>query len=229
MSDTETIPKEYMLFLKNIRKREGGELHRNRNETDITTGAGIYRGKHPHEDIFKYIDSVAQSIGIQRPSKDWTDSEIKEVDALLNPSELDKLSYQFYKKYLSGAMLHLFPGEDLVKTMADLYTNSPKGAWKAVQYMIKIAYNRGYLDISEKDISVIDGLPGRKTKIGMDAISTLKDGYLEACRAYMIFGMTLYYIDISLDEMDVNIPGVDKHLKYLKGWTHNRMLKTLIE
>lgn len=221
------VPSEYIVFLNNIREDEGGELHRNSNESDITTGSGIYRGKHKDAEIFKYVDEVASSLSINTPSSTWSKAEITKVNDKLKINELNYYAYLFYKDYLSGAMLHMFPSDDLISAMGNLYTNTPKGAWSATQYMIKIANDRKLINLPANQISSVDGLPGRKTKIGLDAVGELNKDRLETCRAYLIFGMTLYYIDIATDDMDTSLPGVDKHLRYLKGWTHNRMLNLL--
>ena len=195
-------------IIEYLAKAEGDMLHRNKGEGDITSAYGIYRVAHPDANIFKYYDSVAESISIYERSNEWTTAEIAKIDEYTDKEKVRELAEDFYSNYLSGAHLEQFPkGCRLI--MYSAYVNSPKLAWKAVQMSIRNMVNSKETFMNIQDVSIVDGAYGNKTRI---ALSNIKDVvyplYLETL---IISNMKTLYIRLANNNQD-------KYFKYLVGW-----------
>ena len=201
--------------LEYLAKAEGTDIVYLQNEKDITAPYGIYRHAHPDAEIFKFIDSVARSIGIEHKSNQWDIGKVKRVNTALvgMQDEIDKLVSEFYEEYLKPAHLELFPPLCRV-AMFSMYTNSPKNAWKSVQQSL-IDVDKNNLGNND-DLSIVDGSFGRKTERGIiDVVQSLnKQGHLYF-ETLMLSNMKTLYIRLAMSNPD-------KYLKYLKGWD-NRM------
>ena len=211
------IPEQYKKLLDNLKEAEGGDLHRNSNELDVTNGWGVYRGKglgRNFKPLWDHIESVAVEISSE-PSNQWSKNECELIDNLLDKEIEEKLSYLFYKDYFKNAHLDLFH-KDLVILMSNLYTNSPEGAWMSVQEGLRDIVNDGILPIPMNDMSIVDGDYGRKTRdalIKFKEIADRKDVII--LKKSILLAMKSYYIDLS-------VGNPDKFLRYLNGWD-NRM------
>ena len=206
-------------LLRYLAIAEGTELHYNKGEVDITAPYGIYRKPFPNAKIFKYVDSVAKSLGIEAESKDWTKEEVHLVDKALDMEKINELAMEFYKGYTRGARLDMLPEEAQV-AMFSLYTNSPKLAWKSVQSALNKFVQNGWLDYK---IQAVDGAYGSTTKKGLEALDKIarsNSGYGYIFESYMLLEMSQQYAKLA-----VNNP--DKYLKYLNGW--NNRVEALAE
>ena len=196
-------------LMKYLGKAEGTTLHYNTSESDITTAYGIYRVAHPDAEIFKYIDRVADNIGITTKSKDWTTAEIDSIGIVLDDKNVLKLAEEFYTKFTLKAKLNEFPKEAQV-AMFSMYTNSPKLAWKATQSAINKFESNELIDYKQQ---LVDGYPGETTYDGLELCTAANNGSL--FEAYMLLEMNRQY-----GKLAVSNP--DKYLQYLNGW-NNRM------
>jgi len=212
-----TIPKQYLVLLDNLKTTEGGYLHHNEKEIDITNGWGIYRGTGLGKDfkpLWDYIDSVAKQV-TSKPSPQWTLAELQAIDKLLDKNIELNLTYTFYKEYFKDARLHLFPSR-LVILMSNLYTNSPKGAWMSIQEGLRDLVADKILLVDIKDLSIVDGNFGDKTEKALNLFLSIADRKDEIIfKKSVLLAMKSYYIDLS-------ISNPTKFLGNLNGWD-NRM------
>lgn len=211
------IPENYKIILDNLLHAEGGSLHRNKKELDVTNRYGIYRGSGRGKNfslLWDYVDEVAKKV-TSKPSKDWTQDEIIEINSLLDDNIIREHSYIFYTDYFRGAHLDLFPKE-LCVLIANLYTNSPKGTWLSIQEALRDLKRDEILDIEWKDLSSVDGFFGKKTR---DALILFKEDADRKDKLLfkksILLAMKSYYIDIAVGRPD-------KFLGFLNGWD-NRM------
>lgn len=203
--------------LEYILEVEGDYIHRNTTEADITSPGGIYRKEHPDAAIFEYIDTVANSIGIDAPSTDWTDEDISNVNRAIDIDTIKTYLDIFYKEYLSGMHLELFPKE-LELFLFNIYTNSKIGTWKSIQRTLIHFQNLGILDINKKELSIVDGYYGSKTKNAIERIDFSSDNITNLFMVETLSNMRRYYADLV-------VSNPDKYLIYLKGW-NNRLDNT---
>ena len=89
-------------FLKYLAKAESTEIHRNSTESDITSPYGIYREQHPTASIFKYIDHVANSNGITKPSASWSSSDIAKVNTNIDMNKINEYATEFYNDFITS-------------------------------------------------------------------------------------------------------------------------------
>jgi len=211
------IPEAYNTFLDNIKHAEGGHIHYNVGEEDITTGYGIYKVGHESAIVFEYITMLANSLNIDTNSKHWNKEEIDRVNEILDPEVERYLTYLFYGKYLSGAYLYLFR-PDMVMVMVNLYTNSPKGAWMSVQEALRDLQEDGILKLNLSELSTVDGQYGSKTNNALNMFNNIKtETEYEKTLLDLIFrksvllAMKSYYTDLVSAKPS-------KFLKFAKGW-----------
>lgn len=209
------IPTNYDVFLDHVKESEGGYIHRNKKESDITNSYGIYRGRPAGAamtDLWDYIEDVGSSITTS-PTNQWSGATIATVEALLDDKVEKYLSYKFYEKYLKGARLELFPRE-LVLIMSNLYTNSPKGAWMSVQEALRDISKDGILPIPLSDLSIVDGDFGNKTRdslLEFMRIADWKDKII--FRKAILLAMKTYYSNLIASN-------ADKFLINIRGWNN---------
>lgn len=212
-----TIPNNYSKLLDNLLDVEGGRLHKNSTEVDITNRYGIYRGSkagRAFKPLWDYVDAEAKKV-TSLPSNKWTDELSLKVNAVLDPNRVRYLSYLFYKKYFAGAHLDLFHS-DLVILMANLYTNSPRGAWMSVQEALRDIQRDGILHVPFKKLSGVDGDFGDKTRNALlEFLKTADRKDIIIFKKSILLSMKSYYIDLA-------VGNPDKYLIYLNGWD-NRM------
>jgi hypothetical protein len=205
-----SIPENYSIVLNNLKEAEGGLLHRNLKESDITNSYGIYKYKHPNAIVFGYIDKVAKEITNEKSNR-WDDDLIKEIDNMLNKSMERYFSYLFYKEYLEDLHIDLFHPFNVI-TMVNLYANSPLGTWLSIQEGIWDMYRYGLLKTDKRDISSVDGKYGLKTKNCLLEIKNNEDiKYQIIFNQSILLAMKGYYSDL------IN-RNPDKYLTYIKGW-----------
>ena len=206
-------------LLEYLAKAEGTELHYNEGEVDITAPYGIYRKPYPNANIFKYIDGVARSLGIEVPSREWTEEEVLLIDNALDMQKINELAMEFYIGYAKGARLDMLPAESQV-AMFSLYTNSPKLAWKAVQSALNKFVKNGWLEFR---LQAVDGAYGKSTEEGLQELLKIAEsnsGYGYIFEAYMLLEMSQEYAKLA-------VSNPDKYLKYLNGW--NNRVEALAE
>lgn len=215
------IPKQYEVILDDLKKAEGGYLHYNSKEVDITTGYGIYKAKHPGALVFKYIESLATDIN-SNPTNTWKDqATLKKIDNRINPEVERYLSYLFYKDFLAGARIELFDPSNVI-LVTNLYTNSPKGCWMSIQEGLRDMQKDGILKIPLDKLSGVDGLFGDVTRKALIAFSEIvteteyeKVLINKLFRKSVLLAMKTYYTKLIAGDPS-------KHLINAKGWD-NRM------
>lgn len=118
-------------FIGLIYKLEGGKLHFNKTEKDITSKAGIYKYAHPSCEIFKYYDEVAKSLNINKTSTEWSKEDLKIIDSKIDLAKDIEYSVIFYKDFFKKTII------DELNSMSylygSIYLNSPKLANRALQ------------------------------------------------------------------------------------------------
>jgi len=202
--------KDIKEVVKYIGEVESKLVHRNEGEEDITCPYGIYL--KPNSRMYQYIVELAESLDIDKDTKEWNNDDIKIVNSLVEKSAygVQQLAEGFYRDFLKDAHMELFPKECQV-AMYSMYTNSPKNAWKAVQEALlemSVIFN------FPSNLSSIDGSYGEKTKNGLDFITSLEsEGYHFETR--MLSNMKSIYIKLWKSNPD-------KYGRYLSGWD-NRM------
>ena len=201
-------------LLTYLYEAEGGKVHYNKGEVDITSPGGIYRKSHPNARIFVYIDSVAKNIGITSPSKLWGKKTLRMVNRQLDMDRVDILLSRFYNEFLESAHLEEFPTEATVM-MYSLYINSPKRAWKAVQQAIRDMVQSRVIISDLSATSTVDGVYGRKTANMLALIDADEVG--GEFKMYIASAMKTQYIKLALARPK-------KFMRYLKGWD-NRVNK----
>lgn len=205
-------------LLDYLGEAEGTHLHYNSTEKDITTPYGIYRVSHPDAEVFTYIDKVAKSIGITKPSSKWNSVEVKKVDNAIDRGKLNELIYKFYEDFLVKIHLNTFDEEAKLAAFS-MYVNSPKLMWKSVQSTINKFVTNKWIDYK---IQTVDGGYGNDTKNGLFKVNEACDSnplFGVIFEAYMVSHMQLEYAKLVADNPD-------KYLKYLIGW-NNRVTKFL--
>ena len=201
------------LLLDYLAKAEGTVLHHLRGEKDVTSPYGIYRYVHPNEEIFKYIDSIANSNGIYGPSKEWTQEDIDVINEHLDPVMTRKLANIFYNNYIKNTPYNMLPYECKLSFFS-MYTNSKTKAIKSIQQSIIDMNKTGSMKFEH--MSIVDGYPGAKTNACVEKITKQHDVYLNYYfETLMISNMKDEYIELTL-------ANPERYMKFLNGWK-NRM------
>jgi len=205
------------VILDYLREAEGSQIHYNNGEDDITAPYGIYRVAHPDAKIFKVIDGIARWAGILYDSSEWTTNVINRINGYIKnnvvmQAEVYEAVEEFYKDYLKGAHLDMFTDECKIAMMS-MYTNSNKGAWKAVQGALITLVKNDKLQVKMEDLSTVDGYYGSKTAKALSKVD-VDPLYFEAL---MLLGMLDYYVELWYKNPS-------KYGKYLRGWKE-RMVK----
>lgn len=208
------MEKQYEKLLDSLYGFEGGKLHYNGKEKDITNGYGIYRFQQPKAALWTYIDSLAKGI-TTLPSSKWTKDIVDKVNAKIDKTKERELTYQFYKSFFANTHLELFH-EDLVILMVNLYTNSPTGAIESIQEALNDCYEYGIFKVTKEEVPEVVGQFGPKTQ---SAIKKFCDNADE--KDIIIFKncallyMKSYYGELAVDKSSTMLVN-------LKGW-NNRM------
>lgn len=212
--------KQIDLVLDMVKEAEGGKLHRNKSELDITTGYGIYKHVYPNEQIFKYIDEVAKSLNITKDSKDWNQDDLEEIQYNMDKEKEFEYTKEFYSSYFK-IDLSILPN-NLALAYCSIYVNSNKIANIALQKSVNFLisnYCKNFKKLST------DGVLGKESKKTIEEVfkfvklqsDQMDDvwflSFINFCQAE--------YVNIATDGGKE-----DKHLQYLKGWI-NRCINLL--
>ena len=210
MNDTK-IPATYDRLLENLKRLEGGVIHHNRGEIDITTGYGVYRGEQPYANVFDYIVEVSQSLGITKHSRMWTPNEIDRVNAAIDP-EIDKYNhYIFYRNYFKRVELDI--AHPLVfDTIVSLYTNGQKLYTLSLQKALNDLVRIHKLDIVYPTLKE-DGLMGEKTLTNFRIVSQLGTEINRELKYLLLLHAKTYYITLAT-------MSPTKYGQYLRGWNN---------
>lgn len=215
----------YLKLVEKLYVVEGGKIHKNKNEKDITSSCGIYRYAHPNADVFKYIDQIAIAVGITKPSTQWTSTELELVNKHIDKDLELSYSVDFYKTYFK--VLDLDKLHDImIWPFANIYTNSNKIANKAMQTScnLMMRYNPKLFNPNNLKELVVDGIIGNGSREVIYTISSvlafLPDGdvYAVLWKMFFINACKSEYILLSTNE--VSSTGTDKDIIYLKGWSN---------
>lgn len=208
------MEKQYEKLLDSLYGFEGGRLHYNAKEKDITNAYGIYRHIQPKAALWKYIDSLAVGI-TTKPSNQWDKTIIDAVNAKIDKSKERELSYQFYKDFFSGAHLELFH-EDLIILVINLFTNSPLGCIESIQEALNDCYEYGIFKIAKEEVPEVIGKFGPKTQSAVKKFCSLADDKdIIIFKNCALLYMKTYYAELAVDKTATMLPN-------LKGW-NNRM------
>lgn len=201
-----SIPRAYRSALDLLKRQEGGILHRNSNENDITNGYGIYRYAHPEAVVFNYIVQIANSLGITSPSSSWTREQINNIQSRMDPKHDLYYSYLFYKDFYKSIDLSNFHNV-MIPVVVSLYANSPKICVKSLQ----MGYNKLVKDgLVNGNALTEDGVNGPGT---MGALKVFVD-WDEGARA-----LKMKTLDSAIENYTkLANSSPDKYMRYLKGW-----------
>lgn len=204
----------YKKLLDSIYDVEGGRLHRNPKEKDITNAYGIYRFQQPKAAIWTYIDSIAKTI-TTKPSSLWDDKTIEAIDAKIDKVKERELSYEFYKEFFVGAYLELFH-PDLVIMVANCYVNTPLGTIKAIQEALNDCYKYGIFKVDKKEVPPVLGKFGPQTRTAVTTFSKNADWKdIIIFKNCALLYMKSYYAELVIGNTITMLPN-------LRGW-NNRM------
>lgn len=205
-----TIPESYRVLLHKIREQEGGRLHYNRTESDITTGYGIYKAKHPRALIFKYIEEIAEQNRITTDTTKWNSSIILDkINELIVPSMEVWLSYLFYKEFYK--QLHLDQLHPiLVDPFVSIYTNGVRLFVISLQRAINKIYQNYNIDPTFS-VTSVDGYMGPVTLKWYINISKQNEVIIKEFKNLFLLYAKSYYINLACKKPN-------KYLVYLKGW-----------
>lgn len=207
-----SIPDNFKSALKLLRKQEGGYLHRNKTEADITNGYGIYKYAHPTAELWKYIIDLGLNHGIGADTASWNRESIAKVNSKIDPNYDLYLSYLFYKdyfKYLSPTRFHGV----LLPYLISIYANSPVICVKSLKLAINACIDRGYTrGTKNTEDSKVDS-------ILLANLDYIRDNVPE----HVVRQIKTILLDITKQQytkLANNNPA--KFGMYLKGW-HNRV------
>lgn len=199
-------------ILNHLYKVEGGSLHRNPTETDVTSPRGLYKAKDSKSKIWDYYNSIAASLGITSNSKSWS---AKQIVAINNKADADIiLNYEreYYITYFKGLPIDITVlNPKLAVLITSLYANSPQGCIISLQEALIYLNKAGIISIPADKLSAPDGVVGNDTKYSMQAIINLDSKDIMIFSLLIIGRMQEYYINIATDKPD-------KYLEYLNGW-----------
>ncbi len=201
---------------------EGTVIHFNKKESDITSMFGIYKVSHPGAHIFSKINSLARLLGIKKTSNNWNKEDLNKINTFIKEShsldlEFYNLAASFYEDYLKGARLNMFH-KDCKVAMYSMYVNSPRLAWKSVQFAINCMNSNELINHYKLKE---DGRPGRKTKSGLKKALRVcnENPFLGLLfESDMLMGMACNYsilIKKNPNKYIVNSTGWDNRLKDL--------------
>lgn len=227
------VPEDMKKILEELRVQESGanlstsKIHRNPSELDITTRYGIYRYANPKAEVFTYIDSVAKSLGITKPSNQWTTTDFTLIQNKIDFNTELYYTYLFIKTYFSiplktGERLYInldkFDSETK-KAVISLGWNSLKLCVKCLQSTINEFFINNYIPgYNKNNIISCDGVYGPGTdkvlNIVLDYINNQPNKEL-SIRFFHRFlnNAKTYYIRLALGNQN-------KLLQYLNGWNN---------
>ena len=217
------MEKQFEVLLKHIYTLEGGKLHRNSNELDVTNAYGIYRYQHPKDPLWIYIDEIANTV-TRAPSTAWTKKDIDAINSKIDKEKELVLSYNFYKKYLNLLDITRYP-EDLVVSVVTCFVNTQTGTFKAVQEALNDCYKYKLFTFTPTkmqpngDLLLADGDFGGNSKGALSAfvnnpnvtdkeIRRLQNIIFKNC---MLLYMKTHYANLT-------IANTGKFIGVLKGW-----------
>lgn len=210
------------MFLRELKELEGGKLHRNKTEDDVTTGYGIYFKGNEKSSIYKYVSNVGQTLGFDKVTANWTQDQIAKVNAKLDPKEELKATKEFYSAYfksLDMENIHRY----VVINICSIFVNSRKMGVRVLQKSyneivdLLIKY-RGY-DANQFPKVDEDGLIGPKTRDAVKKLSsTIKD---EDAMCWNSISAV-----ITCQEYRQLVENKPENKIYLKGWM-NRVLENM--
>lgn len=198
-------------ILLKIKELEGGVLHKNAKEKDITTGYGIYKSVHPDEPIFEYIEKVAKDIGIDKPSPEYTKEDCAKIEKAMDEEEEIRLTDIFYTKYFGTNMDFLLPKLQLIYKLT--FINSVKIANESLQELVNYCIDN--LE-SCKDVPrlKVDGILGSASRAAIKQVQDIVKDDRDLTEFFFIIAVGEY-----IELVDRNR---DKYGLYLKGW-YNRL------
>lgn len=212
MANIGTIPSNFQAILNMLKKQEGGRLHRNPGEKDITNGYGIYKYVHPNADIWTYYNKLAVAVGITEPSYNWSDINLKVVQANVDPAEELWLSYLFYKDYYAPICLEQCD-EIITPAIASIYANGSKLCIRSMQGALCKLYRDYVKDASFPSDFAIDGSFGPATKAWFLKVSTLDKRLIQEFKRQFLSHCKYEYQRLAESNPE-------KFGKFLKGWNN---------
>ena len=199
-------------ILNHLYKVEGGALHRNPTEADVTSPRGLYKSQDSKSKIWEYYNSVAASLGITTNSKGWSAKQIVAINSKADANLILNYEREYYISYFKGLPIDITVLNPMLAVLiSSLYANSPQGCIISLQEALIYLNKAGIISIPADKLSAPDGVVGNNTKYSMQAITNLDAKDLMIFSLLIIGRMQEYYINIA-----VETPG--KYLVYLNGW-----------
>ena len=214
------MSKQLDLILDNLKEAEGGKLHRNSKELNITNAYGIYRHFHPKAKIWEYIDKVALNV-TRAPSDKWDDNMINKINLLIDPVIERELSKEFYSLYFKRLPTDLI-NTDTILVIANCFTNTQTGTLEAIQEGLNDCYKYGLFKFTpakprkDNNVLTVDGDFGTESKRALEAFMSVSDRKDRLIfRSCMLLWMKSNYIKLAVNNQTGMLPN-------LRGWD-NRM------
>nr|DAN33019.1 MAG TPA: hypothetical protein [Caudoviricetes sp.] len=213
-----TVPASYQTILADLRKVEGGVLHYNSNEKDITNGYGIYKGMHAQAEIFQLYDEAARALGITGPSAGWRDTRtLGKIQEYVNKNlaaEEYWLSYVFYQNYFRNLSLERYHPV-IASIMVSLYTNGTKLAGTSFQRAINVIHNKHNIATAVTE----DGILGPGSVGAIIDICNASEAIITEFKYLILLFAKSYYATLVANNSAA-------YLQYLRGWDNR--VNTLI-
>ena len=202
------VPENFNYILDLLKENEGGYLHRNSSETDVTTGYGIYREKHPKAQIWAYIDGLARSLGITQPSSTWSKIQRDSINHIINPEMERYYSYLFYKDFYKNTGL-----EDAHPLVAPVVISIYANGNKLYNLSLQRALNAMIKDGNIKYPKLVeDGVVGPKTLSVFKEVSKSGGNILnEKLKLLILLYAKTYYANLIHSRPN-------DYLRYILGW-----------
>lgn len=214
------MSKQLDLILDNLKEAEGGKLHRNSKELNITNAYGIYRHIHPKAKIWEYIDRVALTV-TRAPADKWDAAMINKINLLIDPTIERGLSKEFYSSYFRNLPTDLIH-TDSILVIANCFTNTQTGTLEAIQEGLNDCYKYGLFKFTpskerkDGNILTVDGKFGDESKRALTAFMSVSDRKDRLIfRSCMLLWMKSNYIKLAVNNQTGMLPN-------LRGWD-NRM------
>lgn len=213
-----TVPESYKHVLAYLKRAEGGVIHYNNNEKDITNGYGIYKFIHNQAEIFQLYDEAASKLGIAGPSSNWKDKTILgKIQDYVNKNLANEeywLSYIFYQNYFKNLNLEAYHPL-IASVMVSLYTNGTKLAGTSFQRAINVIYRKYNVGRAVSE----DGILGPSSVGAIVNICKANESIVLEFKYLILLYAKSYYANLAAGNSSA-------YLQYLVGWDNR--VNTLI-
>jgi hypothetical protein len=174
-----------------LAESEGTDVHFNEGEKDITSPYGIYKGEHPHTEMFRFIDKVAKANNLD------VIKDMDKLNVIFNNqyfNEVRNVAWSFYvKEFLDVKLMSKLGAKSALSVFSNSVNSGKVNGIKSLQYGIGVKP---------------DGIIGAKTMKAVNAIDSKDDDILNQ--------KILEYMDRFYKSLVAQDPS--KYYKFLDGW-----------